>query len=57
MEETCITCKHVKFDKIWGEYKCLKHGHRMYKIASRASCSDYAKQDLSQASDNLEVEE
>ena len=57
MEETCITCKHVKFDKIWGEYKCLKHGHRMYKIASRASCSDYVKQDLSQASDNLEVEE
>lgn len=57
MEETCITCKYVKFDKIWGEYKCLKHGHRMYKIVSRASCSDYAKQDLDQASDNSEVKE
>ena len=56
MEETCITCKHVKFDKIWGEYKCLKHGHRMYKIVNRALCSDYAKQDLSQASDDLEEE-
>ena len=56
MEETCITCKYVKFDKIWGEYKCLKHGHRMYKIASRASCGDYEMQDLSQASDDLEEE-
>lgn len=57
MEETCTTCKHVKFDKIWGEYKCLKHGHRMYKIASRASCSDYEMQDPKQTSDDLEVEE
>lgn len=57
MEETCTTCKHVKFDRVWGEYKCLKHGHRMYKVASKATCSDYEKQIVSDKLDDEEENE
>lgn len=26
----CETCKHLKFDELWGEHKCLKQHRRIY---------------------------
>ena len=40
----CSNCKHAKFDNIWGEYKCLKHGYRVYAVINADACPDYEKQ-------------
>lgn len=30
MKHKACICKHVKFDELWGEYKCLTRQIRLY---------------------------
>ena len=41
--DTCKSCTHCKFDELWGEYKCLKHGHRIYSLSERSLCEFYSE--------------
>lgn len=40
----CETCIHSKFDKVWGEYKCIKYARRITieELLSNA-CTNYKK--------------
>lgn len=37
------TCKHFKFDELWGEFKCLKHCRRLITSKECLKCTDYEK--------------
>lgn len=41
--DTCRSCVHCKFDDLWGEYKCLKRGHRIYIPSQLIDCEFYEK--------------
>lgn len=37
----CETCKNAKLDEKWGEYKCLKLQHTIYKPEEILNCKYY----------------
>lgn len=37
----CTTCEHSKLDDRWGEYKCLKYGHKIYHPNHMWKCDGY----------------
>ena len=39
----CETCKNVKLDEEWGEYKCLKLQRKIYKPEEVTKCFYYKK--------------
>lgn len=41
--KNCETCAHGKFDKLWGEYKCMKFQHRIYDVRKKINCGDWVK--------------
>ena len=40
-ESKCKNCKNAKFDELWGEYKCLAHGIRLYNYDKILECEEY----------------
>lgn len=41
--KNCETCIHGVFDKLWGEYKCLKFQHRIYDVRKKINCALWEK--------------
>ena len=41
--KNCETCAHGKFDKLWGEYKCMKFHHRIYNTRYKINCAFWEK--------------
>lgn len=37
------TCVHSKYDKIWGEYKCLENARRIHGPEECENCPVYKK--------------
>ena len=43
--KSCLKCKHVKFDELWGEYKCLKYGVRLKEKYFEKQCDGYVSKE------------
>lgn len=37
----CSTCEYAKLDELWGEYKCKKLQHKIYKPEESENCEHY----------------
>lgn len=41
VKKSCANCEHAKFDELWGEYKCVLHGHRCNLIELYTGCPEW----------------
>lgn len=42
-KKNCITCKHHKFDEVFGEHKCLKYQHKIYHPMATFECEGHER--------------
>lgn len=43
----CSSCRHMIFDELWGEYKCLVYQHRIYDVKEIEECDDWLRRQAS----------
>lgn len=51
--KNCETCIHGVFDKLWGEYKCLKFQHRILNVRDRINCALWEKGEKKEDEDDI----
>lgn len=54
--ENCRNCGWLKFDELWGEYKCLARSFRIQKIMTKAECEFYKPRNEKEAQDDRSEE-
>ena len=42
----CADCEHMKVDELWGEYKCLALGSKIYILLESFECPYYDRKKL-----------